>query len=99
MEKKAKPSRQKSPEGGLVRQTILLPRDLKQLVARESYTYGISQNELISRALRAYLEREEAGSVEQPDDDFESIVGLFGKGLPEDLAAEHDKYIYGKGGR
>lgn len=99
MEKKDRTARQKSPEEGLVRQTILLPRGLKQMVVRESYAYGISQNELISRALRAYLEREEVNGTEERDEEFESIIGMFGKGLPADLAADHDRYIYGKGDR
>lgn len=95
MEKKPGPKRQKST-GDLVRQTILLPEDLKHLVARESYTCGVSQNELISRAIRAYLTREEPGAGEEPDAEFESVVGIFGKGLPRDLAVEHDRHIYHK---
>ncbi len=95
MDKKPGAKRQRNT-GNLVRQTILLPEDLKHLVARESYTYGVSQNELISRAIRAYLTEEEPGAGEEPDADFESIVGIFGKGLPRNLAADHDHHIYHK---
>jgi hypothetical protein len=95
MEKKPGPRRQKST-GNLVRQTVLIPEDLKHLVVRESYAYGVSQNELISRAIRAYLAGEEPGPGDEPDGEFASVVGMFGKGLPRDLAAEHDRHLYHK---
>lgn len=63
-------------------------RALKRLAART----GRSEASHIREALRRYL----AGGVELPDDPLEQLIGLVpDTDGPDDVAEEHDHYLYG----
>lgn len=75
------------------RTTIMLPPDLKIRAADEASRRGISLGELIRRSLELNLARERtaAGAVDPLFADTE----LFDGPTPDDLAENHDKYLYG----
>ena len=63
-------------------------RALKRLAART----GRSEASHIREALQRYL----ADSVEQPEDPLERLIGLVAdESGPDDVAEQHDHYLYG----
>ncbi len=76
------------------RTTVMLPADLKARAMRAARDRGISFGELLRRSL--------AAAVESPaptyDDPVFSDNAVFEGETPEDLAAEHDGYLYGNDG-
>ena len=63
-------------------------RALKRLAART----GRSEASHIREALQRYL----AGAVEAADDPLEQLIGLVADETgPDDVAEEHDHYLYG----
>jgi hypothetical protein len=63
-------------------------RALKRLAART----GRSEASHIREALRRYL----AEGIEHPDDPLERLIGLVPDETgPDDVAEEHDHYLYG----
>ncbi len=63
--------------------TVELDARLKRL-ARQT---GRSESEVVREALAAY--------VTTADDPFDAIIGLDAAEGPDDLAANHDRYLYG----
>jgi hypothetical protein len=90
-----------------VRKTIYIPEGLQRRLERESVIEGVSQTELIRRAVAGYLEVRETAAyeVEKEDERLKERKRLLGSfvvlieedDLPEDLARNHDKYLYGDG--
>ncbi len=76
------------------RTTVMLPDDLKVDATRHAREMGISLGELIRESLVNWLNRSDRPKVEDPllaDD------AVFTDPVPHDLAAEHDRYLYGDG--
>ncbi len=76
------------------RTTVMLPIDLKARATRAARERGISFGELLRRALAAAVESPAATY----DDPVFADGAVFEGETPEDLAVEHDGYLYGNDG-
>jgi hypothetical protein len=56
-----------------IRKTIYIPEELQKKLAQESIVAGVSQTELIRRAIASYLEFLETGK--RPDDRIREVAG------------------------
>ena len=77
------------------RTTILLPEDLRRRAEKAAKSRGLSLSELIRRQLEKV-----GGSAEKSrgrrDDPLFKNWKPSGKSTPRDLAANHDRYLYGE---
>ena len=71
------------------RTTIMLPPDLVSRAKKQAKSEGISLGELIRRSMSDRLKKKTAA-----DPLFD--LPVFEGGTPEDLAENHDKYLYGE---
>jgi len=76
------------------RTTIMLPADLRSQATRRAREMGISLGELIRESLADWLGRTEAPNNE---DSLLADDAIFEGPVPRNLAAEHDRYLYGDG--
>jgi hypothetical protein len=74
------------------RTTIMLPPELKTRAANQAKKMRISLGQYIREVLKKSLDVENRA---EPDDDSLFLDdAIFGGTTPEDLAVEHDKYLY-----
>ena len=76
------------------RTTLMLPSDLKIRAQERARALGISLGEYVRRALESELE--ESRTDERAADALFSDDAVFDGQGPADLAAEHDRYLYGE---
>ena len=74
------------------RTTIMLPAALRARAIERARRLGISMGELIRRSMEAML----VGSEEGGDDPLVADGAVFDGPVPDDLARNHDRYLYGK---
>ncbi len=77
----------------MVRTTIMLPGELKHRATTLARKRGVSFGELLREALAAAVN---AGPPARATSVFDDDAVWRGRG-PSDLAAEHDRYLYGDG--
>lgn len=78
---------------GVIRKQTYLTPELDRAVKTLSRTRGVSEAEIIQRAVADFVERTQAYTTGDP---FDELVGYINEGLPTDVAEYHDKYLYGK---
>ena len=78
------------------RTTIMLPHDLKAKASKRANTMGISLGQYIREAIANSLEIHQK-KVPIDDPLFSDDVVFHGK-TPEDMAKNHDRYLYGESG-
>ena len=76
------------------RTTIMLPPELKIRAANQAKKMGISLGQLIREALEKSLDTEKRTKTGDDSLFLDNVV--YGGKTPEDLASEHDKYLYGE---
>lgn len=76
----------------MTRTTIILPEDLKLAALEQARKRGISFAELVREALEARLGALSGGPE---DDPLFAEPPVYDGPAPADLAAEHDRYLYG----
>jgi hypothetical protein len=76
------------------RTTVMLPVELKARAMRAARERGISFGELLRRSLSAAVE----SPLARYDDPVFADSAVFEGETPEDLAVEHDGYLYGNDG-
>ena len=76
----------------MIRTTIMLPTELKTLAARRAGELGISLGELIRESLEMKLSQAKS---QDHEDSFLADEAVFAGPAPNDLAKEHDRYLYG----
>lgn len=82
----------------MVKKQIYLTRDEEKLLIRESFIEGVSQAEVIRRALDSYtsVKSERKKGSKRKKDPLYGFVGVFGETeVPEDFSSNIDKYLYG----
>ena len=75
------------------RTTIMLPPELKTRVSNQAKKMRISLGQYIREALKKSLDME--NRREADDDSLFMDNTVFDGPTPEDLAAAHDRYLYG----
>jgi len=75
------------------RTTIMLPPELKIRASNQAKKMRISLGQYIREALKKSLEMENMREAE--DDSFFLDNAVFDGTTPEDLASDHDGYLYG----
>jgi predicted transcriptional regulator len=75
------------------RTTIMLPPELKTRASNQAKKMKISLGQYIREALKKSLEMENRREAE--DDSLFLDMAIFDGTVPEDLAADHDRYLYG----
>ncbi len=80
----------------MIRKQLYIEEDLDRALKREAARTGRPEAEHVRAALRAYLEKRRA---RRPDKDpLLELVGLVKDASgPDDVAEEHDRYLYGAG--
>jgi hypothetical protein len=77
------------------RTTVMLPARLRARAIARARRLGISMGELIRRSMEAML----ADPAGDGDDPLVADEAVFKGPLPDDLASNHDRYLYGPSGR
>ncbi len=75
------------------RTTIMLPPELKIRASNQAKKMRISLGQYIREALKKTLEMESRRKAE--DDSLFLDKAIFDGPVPKDLAADHDRYLYG----
>ncbi len=75
------------------RTTIMLPPELKTRASNQAKKMKISLGQYIREALKKSLEMENRREAEE--DALFLDTAIFDGKFPEDLAADHDRYLYG----
>ena len=75
------------------RTTIMLPPELKTRASNQAKKMRISLGQYIREALQKSLDMENRSEVE--DDPLFLDNAVFDSITPEDLASDHDRYLYG----
>jgi len=75
------------------RTTIMLPDDLLNRARRQAETDGTSLGELIRQCLDRVLAK---STLPPGSDPLFADDAVFRSPAPEDVAAEHDRYLYGE---
>ena len=75
------------------RTTLMLPSDLKTRAQRRAKEMGISLGQLIRQALESQLT--ESRADRRTADPLFADSRVFSGEAPADLAADHDRYLYG----
>ena len=75
------------------RTTIMLPPELKTRAINQAKKMKISLGQYIREALKKSLEMENRREAE--DDSLFLDTAIFDGTVPKDLAADHDRYLYG----
>ena len=75
------------------RTTIMLPPELKTRASIQAKKMRISLGQYIREALQKSLDMENRSEVE--DDPLFLDNAVFDSITPEDLASDHDRYLYG----
>jgi predicted transcriptional regulator len=75
------------------RTTIMLPPELKTRVSNQAKKMKITLGQYIREALKKSLEME--NRCEAEDDSLFPDNAVFDSPIPEDLASDHDTYLYG----
>jgi hypothetical protein len=81
----------------MVRTQVYLPQATYRALVERAEKHGLTMATQIRAALDGYLQRaqEEAeGAILQPDDPIFKMIGFFDSGV-DDLAENHDYYLYG----
>lgn len=76
----------------MLKTTVMIPEDLKDLAQRYAEQHGISLSDLIREALRERL-RQDAVSSRTADSLF-ADQAVYEEDAPKDLTARHDDYLY-----
>ena len=76
----------------MTRTTISLPEDLEHRAQERARSLGVSLDELIQELLETRLGDRAARRVEDP---LFAEPPVYGGEKASDLAAEHDRYLYG----
>jgi hypothetical protein len=74
------------------RMTVMVPKDLSVRARKKAKALGISVGELVRESL---VEKLCTGNAERRKDPFFADRVVFHGKTPPDLAANHDKYLYG----
>jgi hypothetical protein len=74
------------------RTTVMLPAGLRARAIERARWLGISMGELIRRSMEAMLADSEGAGA----DPLVADEAVFDGPLPDDLAENHDRYLYGK---
>jgi hypothetical protein len=74
------------------RTTIMLPEDVKARAERRAKRLGISLAQLIRNSLELLLGDRVPGPGEDP---FFADTAVYAGRAPKDLAASHDRFLYG----
>ena len=69
----------------------MLPAGLRARAIAHAHQLGISMGEFIRRSMESMLK----GSREAGDDPLVADEAVFDGPLPDDLASNHDRYLYG----
>lgn len=75
------------------RTTIMLPPELKTRASNQAKKMRISLGQYIREALQKSLDMESSPGAD--DDPFFLDDAIFGGTTPQDLASDHDGYLYG----
>ena len=76
----------------MIRKQLYIDEDLERALKRLSVRTGVSEAGHVRAALRDYVEQHEPAG----DDGLDRLVGLVpDPDGPVDVAAEHDRYLYG----
>jgi hypothetical protein len=81
----------------MVRTQVYLPQATYRALVERAEKQGLTMAVQIRDALDAYLQRaqeEEEGVILQPDDPIFKMIGIYDSGV-DDLAVNHDYYLYG----
>lgn len=83
----------------MVKKQVYLTREEEKMLIRESFIEGVSQAEVIRRALDSYVAGK-AGRAKERKDPLYKFIGAFGDTeVPEGFSSDLDKYLYdGEGG-
>ena len=68
---------------------ISIPEDLANQLAHAAKSQGVSVEQFVSKSLDAAVRRL------QPRDPLFEDNAVFSDDVPEDLSADHDRYLYG----
>jgi len=74
------------------RTTVMLPAGLKAKATRYAQEKGLSLGELIRQSLTNWLNRSDE---QEPSDPLLADEAIYHGPAPSDLAAAHDRYLYG----
>ncbi|MBW2534347.1 MAG: ribbon-helix-helix protein, CopG family [Deltaproteobacteria bacterium] len=74
------------------RTSLMLPPELKARASRRAQQLGISLGELVRQALTEYLR---PAPTSEPSDPLLDDDAVFEGDAPADVAANHDRYLYG----
>ncbi len=77
------------------RTTILLPEDLRRRAEGAAASLGLSLSELIRRQLEKVADPATKSRGRRDDPLFRNLKPS-SKATPKDLAANHDRYLYGE---
>ena len=81
----------------MVRTQVYLPQATYRALVDRAKQHDLTMAAQIRAALDEYLQRtseDDEGVILKPDDPFFSMLGLFDSGV-NDLAVNHDYYLYG----
>jgi hypothetical protein len=81
----------------MVRTQVYLPRATYDALVERAQQEGLTMASQIRAALDEYLQRsqgEDEGAILRPDDPLFTMMGIFDSGI-DDLAVNHDYYLYG----
>lgn len=77
------------------RTTVMLPLDLKERTMRLARQLGVSFGELVRTSLETVVSRRDGKRRDRKHDPLLADTRVFRGSAPKDLAANHDKYLYG----
>jgi len=81
----------------MVRTQVYLPKATYAALVERGQQQGLTMADQIRAALDEYLQRsqdDDEGAILQPDDPFFKMMGIVDSGV-DDLAVNHDYYLYG----
>ncbi len=81
------------PTPSMKRTTVMLPADLRRRAFARARERGVSLGELIRESLDSALP---AAAPARADDPLFTDAAVFAGKAPRDLAAAHDRYLYGE---
>ena len=85
-------STHKHQEPTMKRTTVMIPEDLKIRAARRANAVGISLGGFIRESLERALKSDGSAAL---DDPYMRDDSVYDGDIPDDLAQNHDKYLYG----
>lgn len=80
----------------MIRKQLYIDEELDRALKATATRTGRSEAEHVRAALRVYLEAEGKTAGREGDDPLLDLIGLVDDASgPDDVAAEHDHYLYG----